>query len=127
MIRSICKFYPQYIPDLFTKYGPAILSFFNHTTTQLIKNVLKLLMEIFNNGVEVNLQGCVQAFLPQLVKKAAIDTCQTIRESCQQTLTVIAGKCCYCNTIESNSLFMQSLLACQMTKMPMLRRLQSSF
>ena len=55
VIRSICKFYPQYIPDLFTKYGPAILDLFNHTTTLLIKNVLKLLMEIFNNGVEINL------------------------------------------------------------------------
>ena len=55
MIRSICKFYPQYISDIFIKYGPAILDFFNHSTTLLIKNILKLLMEIFNNGIEVNL------------------------------------------------------------------------
>ena len=103
MIRSICKFYPQYIPDLFTKYGPAILDFFNHSTTQLIKNVLTLLKEVFNNGVEVNLQVCVQAFLPLLIKKAAIDTCNKTKELCQQVLTVIAGKCCYCNTIESKS------------------------
>lgn len=59
-------------------------------------------MEIFNNGDKVNVQGCVQAFLPQLIKKAAIDTCHTTKELCQQVLTVIAAKCCYCNTIESS-------------------------
>jgi len=108
MIRSICKQYPQYIPDIFTKYGPAILDFFSHNTTILFKNVLKLLMEVFSNGVEVNLQGCVQAFLPPLAKKAAMDSCSIIKEMCQQVLTVIASKCCYCNTIESTSYMIQS-------------------
>ena len=52
MLRPVCKFYPQYIPDIFIKYGPAILDFFNHTTTTVLyKNVLNLLMEIFNCGV----------------------------------------------------------------------------
>ena len=30
-----------------------------------------------------------------------MDSCHSIREMCQQVLTVIASKCCYCNTIES--------------------------
>jgi hypothetical protein len=101
MLRSICKHYPAYIPDIFAKYGPAILDFFSHTTTALIKNVLKLLLEVFSCGAEVSLEGCVAAFLPQLVKKAAMDSCGLTREMSQQVLTAIAGKCCYCNTIES--------------------------
>lgn len=122
MIRSICKQYPTYIPDIFTKYGPAILDFFNHNTTILFKNVLKLLMEVFSHGVEVNLQGCVQAFLPQLAKKAAMDSCSIIKEMCQQVLTVIASKCCYCNTIESTSLSIQSPPSLAATKTAALQR-----
>lgn len=108
MIRSICKAHPKFIPDIFTKYGPAIFDFFNHTTMVLIKNVLKLLMEVFSQGTEVNLEECVHAYLPLLVKKAAMDSGQTIREMCQQILTIIATKCCYCNTIESTPCSTQS-------------------
>ncbi len=55
MIRSICKYYPQYIPDIFTKYGPAILDLFGHSAPQLLKNILKMLKEVFDRGTEVNL------------------------------------------------------------------------
>lgn len=50
MLRSICKTYPQYIPDIFQKYGPAVLDLFPHAATQLLKNILKLLAEVFNHG-----------------------------------------------------------------------------
>jgi len=55
MIRSICKVYPQYIPDIFAKYGPAILDLFNLSKPLVLKNILKLLAEIFMHGLEVNL------------------------------------------------------------------------
>ena len=107
MIRSICKFYPQYIPDIFMTYGPAVLNLLNKSTPLLTKNVLRLLMEIFSKGLEVNLEGCVQALLPPLVKKSAMDTCSANRESCQQILTVIATKCGYPNTLESKCSIIQ--------------------
>lgn len=55
MIRQISKHYPQYIPDLFAKYGPAILDLFNHAAPLLLKNILKMLGEVFGKGTEVNL------------------------------------------------------------------------
>jgi hypothetical protein len=55
MIRSICKHYPQFIPDIFGKYGPAILELFTHGATQLLKNILVMLREVFSHGAEVNL------------------------------------------------------------------------
>jgi hypothetical protein len=55
MIRSICKTYPQYIPDIFAKYGPAILDLFNLSKPLVLKNILKLLAEIFMHGLQVNL------------------------------------------------------------------------
>lgn len=79
MLRSICKAYPQFTPDIFTKYGPTILDLFGHATTLLIKNILKLLYEIFGLGIEVNLEGCVNAFLPILFKKAANESVIHIR------------------------------------------------
>lgn len=106
MIRSICKTYPQYIPDIFTKYGPTILELFNLSKPLVLKNILKLLAEIFTHGLQVNLQGCVSAFLPLLSKKAALQTGQ-VKQICQQILTTIATKCGYCNTIESKHKFSQ--------------------
>lgn len=50
----------------------------------------------------MNLEGCVNAFLPVLSKKAAMETGH-IKETCQEILTVIASKCGYCNTIESKN------------------------
>lgn len=82
MIRSICKNFPQYIPDIFAKYGPAVLDLISHPTTQLLKNMLLMLKEIFAHGVEVNLQGCVAAFLPLMAKKAAMDS-GVMKEMCQ--------------------------------------------
>jgi hypothetical protein len=74
MIRSIVKYYPQFIPDLFVKYGPAVMDLFGHAAPLLLKNILKLLREVFNCGSTVNVEGCVSAFLPVLVKKAANET-----------------------------------------------------
>lgn len=76
MIRSIVKFYPQFIPDLFVKYGPAVMDLLGHAAPLLLKNILKLLREVFNCGSTVNVEGCVSAFLPVLARKAANETGQ---------------------------------------------------
>jgi hypothetical protein len=56
---------------MFGRYGMTILDLFNNATTLLIKNILKLLRETFSQGQNINLENCVVAFLPILVKKAA--------------------------------------------------------
>ena len=42
-IRSIHKYYPQYIPNVMDKYGNAIYTMLSNGKTQLIKNIYKLL------------------------------------------------------------------------------------
>lgn len=71
MIRSISKFYPQYIPDIFARYGHVIVDLLTHGAPLIIKNILKLLGEIFSCGDQVNLEGCITVFLPMLIKKAS--------------------------------------------------------
>ena len=50
MIRRINKFFPQYIPDVVNRYSNAILDLFNHGKTQIYKNILRLIKEIFDRG-----------------------------------------------------------------------------
>lgn len=71
MIRAICKTYPQHINDLFGKYGMTLLEIFNNGTTLNIKNILKLLTEIFLLGKNIDIETLVAAFLPLIAKKAA--------------------------------------------------------
>jgi len=73
MIRSICKFYPQHIPDIFGKYGMPLLELFNNGARQNIKNIIKLLSEIFEQGQNIDIETLVSGFLPAIVKKAAIE------------------------------------------------------
>ena len=54
MIRAICKAYPQHTNDIFVKYGMVLLELFNNGTTQNVKNILKLLKEIFLKGQTMN-------------------------------------------------------------------------
>ncbi len=55
MIRAICKSYPQHTIDIFVKYGMVLLEIFNNGPTQNIKNILKLLMEVFVQGQNMDL------------------------------------------------------------------------
>jgi hypothetical protein len=50
MIRGICKNYPEYLFLIFEKYGVILTETFDNGTTQNIKNILKLLEEIFIQG-----------------------------------------------------------------------------
>lgn len=76
MIRGICKAYPQHVLDIFVKYGMVLLDIFNNGATQNIKNMLKLLREIFIQGQTLNIESLVAAFLPPILKKAATESGQ---------------------------------------------------
>jgi hypothetical protein len=70
MLRSIVKYFPQYLEML------------PNSTPILSKNILRLLKEVFMCGANVNVENCVAAFLPILVRKAASETGQ-MRETTQ--------------------------------------------
>jgi hypothetical protein len=76
MIRSICKYYPEHTADIFVKYGMTLLDLFNNGATLNIKNIFKLLREVFLQGQNINIETLVAAFLPLIVKKAANDSGQ---------------------------------------------------
>jgi hypothetical protein len=99
MIRGICKAYPQHVPDIFAKYGMALLELFGNAATLNLKNILKLLREVFLLGQTINVETLVAAFLPLLVKRAANDSGQ-VKEGCQELMTIVASHCCYPRVIE---------------------------
>lgn len=70
MIRQINKFYPQYIPDVVSRYADPLLDLFNHGKTQIYKNILRLVKEVFDMGQQVNVEKAVYPFLPLLLKKS---------------------------------------------------------
>lgn len=95
IIRSICKFYPQHILDIFGKYGMVLLDLFDNGATQNIKNIIKLLCELFEQGQVLNIETLVAGFLPLIAKKASNENGGQIKEACQQLLTIVSNKCCY--------------------------------
>lgn len=95
MIRGICKAYPQHIPDIFGKYGMTLLDLFNNGATQNLKNIIKLLSEVFEQGQTINIETLVSGFLPLIVKKAANESAGQIKDACQELLTMISSKCLY--------------------------------
>lgn len=102
MLRSICKFHPEHIANLFAQYGLVVLELFTHGATQLTKNILKLLKEVFQQGGNVCVEGCVAGFLPVLLKRCTTEK-GAIREGCQEILTVITLNCAYVTTIEGTA------------------------
>jgi hypothetical protein len=94
MIRGICKTFPQHIPDIFAKYGMVLLELLNNGTTQNIKNIIKLLSEVFEQGENINIETLVSGFLPIIAKKAAGESGQ-IKDAFQMLMTIISSKCCY--------------------------------
>lgn len=94
-IRGICKFYPQHILDIFGKYGMVLLDLLDNGATQNIKNIIRLLCELFEQGQTLNIETLVAGFLPLIVKKASNESGGQIKEACQQLLTIVSNKCCY--------------------------------
>ena len=71
MIRKINKFFPQHISDVVSRYSNALVDLFTHGKTQISKNILRLIKEIFDRGQEVNVEKAVYPFLPLLLRKSA--------------------------------------------------------
>lgn len=73
VLRQINKFHPNFIPDVINRYSNALLDLFNNGKTQIIKNLLRLVKEIFDAGQSINVEKAVYAFLPILLKKSSND------------------------------------------------------
>ena len=100
MIRSILKFSPELAPELFQRYGLALLESFSGSTPLNVKNILKLLKEIFAHGRVLNLEAIVSAFLPSTLRKA-VNECGQIKQICQEILTLISQTCGYMRVLQS--------------------------
>lgn len=94
MLRQIHKFYPNYIPDIVNRYSNAFLDLFANGKTQITKNLLRMVKEIFDQGQQVNVEKAVYTFLPILLKKSSTDIGH-IKEMSQQVLTSFSNNCGY--------------------------------
>lgn len=94
MVRQINKFFPQYIPDVMNRYSNQILKLLEKGKTQIIKNIMRLLKEVFDMGKDVCVEKAVYYFLPVLLKKAATDIGH-IKEMSQLLLTSFSDNCGY--------------------------------
>ena len=63
-IRSIHKEHPECIFDMMQRYDKAILEIITKGKTQMLKNIFRMLKEIYLMGKTVNVEFCVYAFLP---------------------------------------------------------------
>ncbi len=53
-----------------------LIDLFNNSTTLNLKNICKLLREVFLMGRDLNIETLTSAFVPLIVKKAANDSGQ---------------------------------------------------
>ena len=94
MIRQINKFFPQYIPDVIDRYGGVLVDLFNHGKTQIYKNILRLIKEVFDMGQQINVEKAVLPFLPLLLKKSVTEIGH-IKEMSQLVLASFSENCGY--------------------------------
>ncbi len=73
MLRQINKYFSQFIPDVVNRYSNALLDLLNNGKTQIVKNILRFIKEIFDRGQEVNIEKAVYPFLPLLLKKSVTE------------------------------------------------------
>lgn len=104
MIRQIIKYSPNFIPDIVNRYSNPFVDLFTNGKTQIIKNLLRMVKEIFDHGKDSNLEKAVYVFLPILLKKSSTDLGH-IKEMSQQALTSFSNNCGYDVSFVSNSFF----------------------
>jgi hypothetical protein len=73
MVRQIMKHQPNFIPDIVNRYSNAFVDLFTNGKTQIIKNLLRMVKEIFDVGKQINVERSVYVFLPILLKKSSTD------------------------------------------------------
>lgn len=54
VIRQINKFQPNYIPDVVNRYSNSLSHLFATKKPQMMKNLLRMLKEIFDMGKQIN-------------------------------------------------------------------------
>ena len=59
MLRQINKYFSQYIPDVVNRYSNALLDLLNNGKTQIVKNILRFIKEIFDKGQEINIEKAI--------------------------------------------------------------------
>lgn len=94
MIRQINKYHPNYAPDVINRYSNALVDLFGQGKTQITKNLLRLVKELFDMGQTINVERAVYAFLPIILKKSSNDIGH-IKEMSQQVLTSFSNNCGY--------------------------------
>ena len=72
-LRKINKYHPEFVPTIIDRFSSIILDLMSTGKTLLVKNILKLIKELFDAGAQVNVEKAVVVFLPVLIKKAATD------------------------------------------------------
>lgn len=105
MLRRITKYQPNLIPDIVNQYSNAFVDLFTNGKTQIIKNLLRMVKEIFDQGKLINVERAVYAFIPILLKKSSTDIGH-IKEMSQQSLTSFSDNCGYDISFVSNSFLM---------------------
>jgi len=55
MIRQIIKYSPNFIPDIVNRYSNPFVDLFTNGKTQIIKNLLRMVKEVFDHGKDSNL------------------------------------------------------------------------
>ena len=94
MIRQINKYYQQYIPNVINRYGKTINEIFENGKTQINKNILRLIKEIFDVGKQVNIEEPIMIFLPTLLRKSGTEIGH-MKEMSQLVLASFAENCGY--------------------------------
>ena len=107
-IRKIIKFQPNFVMDVIERYSSAFVDLFNNGKTQIIKNLLRMVKEVFDLGQQFNVEKAVYAFLPIILKKSSTDLGH-IKEMSQHVLISFSMNCGY--DISFKSIFYPYLVA----------------
>lgn len=104
MVRQLNKFQPNFTIDILQRYSNAFVDLFTLNKTQIIKNLLRMVKEIFDMGQQLNVEKAVYLFLPIILKKSSTDIGH-IKEMSQLVLTSFAENCGYDISFRSISIF----------------------
>ena len=90
--------------DVLQRYSNAFVDLFNNGKTQIIKNLLRMVKELFDMGQQINVEKAVYTFFPIILKKSATDIGH-IKTMSQHVLTSFALNCGYEISFKSTFLF----------------------
>ena len=105
-IRKIIKFQPNFATDIVQRYSNAFVDLFTNGKTQIIKNLLRMVKEIFDLGQQINVEKAVYSFLPIILKKSSTDLGH-IKEMSQHVLYAFSLNCGYDISFKSISTLIQ--------------------